>query len=85
MDREHSFWDFKADNKLDILTEKRHLHIVRAAIRDRLTGIQRSQRQYLLYGPDEALVVSPTSFCTFLALEFFLRIFNILGPITDRK
>ena len=63
------FWNFPRSSKLDILDDRRHVHIYLSAFRDPETQIEAVDREsYCLYGLDEALLAEPRH--PFLKLAF---------------
>jgi hypothetical protein len=78
-----TFWNFERWSKIDVL-EDHHSFQLCQAIKDRLTQLDRSpDGNYIIYGPDQALLVAPERLSTYLTLEMFLLLKNALGPITD--
>lgn len=65
-----SFWDFEPCSKQDVLYERRHTHVVCAAIEDEDTCAEEVYNGWILYGPEEALLVeTPRNFGLRLALS----------------
>jgi hypothetical protein len=71
--KRQSFWDIEPSSKINVLREKRHkCHIV-AALCDPNTGIECLDAEtFILYGPDEALLVKPQSFSMRMGLFTYL-------------
>lgn len=58
-----SFWNFPSCSKYDVLEESRHLHLITGALSDPLTGVELvDNKDAVLYGPEEALLVRAKSF-----------------------
>lgn len=64
-------WNLDHSSKLDILTEPRHTHLVLWFLGDKETTIERIGSDYILYGPEEALLVRPSLLSTRLLLCLF--------------
>jgi len=58
-----SFWNFPMSCKYDVLEEQKHLHLIVGALADPLTGTEIvNNKDVVLYGPEEALLVRAKSF-----------------------
>lgn len=74
-----SFWDFEQCCKYDVLTEDRHMHLISAAMRDPYTGTERlNRRDFILYGPDQALLVRTTSVVVNISLYLYDAFLSII-------
>lgn len=63
------FWPLPAHSKLAVLADK-HYYLLKRALRDPQTGIQKQGRHvYLIFDDEEALVVQPTNVFLCLGLE----------------
>lgn len=70
-----SFWKFPHDSKIDVLQEPQHTHLILAALRDRETSIElESDGTFILYGPQDGLLVVPQLITTRLLLYIYSAI-----------
>jgi hypothetical protein len=71
------FWPLPAHSKLAILVDK-HYYLLKRALRDPQTGIQKQGRGvYIIFDEEEALVVQPTDIFVRIGLELVCLFKNL--------
>jgi hypothetical protein len=74
-----TFWDFPAYVKFDVLEERKHAHLITGAMCDSETSCAKVDREsFILYGPDEGLLITPKSFYMKVSLELYDRLCSVL-------
>ena len=77
-----SFWDFPACSKYDVLEERKHMRLITGALDDPLTGAELiNNKDVVLYGPEEALLVRTRSF----SLRIGLHLYAVFTSIVYRN
>lgn len=67
-----SFWDLPHSSKMNELREGRHDHLIDAAFNDSQTWVARvDNTTFMLYGPDEALLLRPQSLFLRVGCELY--------------
>ena len=79
-----SFWDFPACSKIDVLDERKHSHLILAALRDNVTEAEAVDRTtYTIYGSNEALLVQTVSMPLRVALLVYGRVISFMTHPTS--
>lgn len=79
MDKQ-TFWNFERWSKIDILSEPQHRNLICKALRDNDTGVEQADRSnFILYGPQEALLVKPVTFSVRIGLFLYEAFLMLLG------
>ena len=66
--------------KYDELKEGRHNHLIAAVLRDPLTNVERVDSEtFLVYGPDEGLLLRPQSLYLRLGCELFACVTHVFA------
>jgi len=77
---EDSFWNLPAWSKLDELKETNHMQHIVPALEDALTHVEEFEREeYILYGPEEALLFRPHGLIPRLAMTLYCNMMSLLG------
>lgn len=80
MDIEKPFWDFERWSKIDVLSEPQHRNLICKALKDNCTGVEQADRtNFILYGPQEALLVKPATFSVRIGLFLYEAFLILIG------
>lgn len=74
-----SFWDFPHSSKIDVLVEKRHSHIIHNALRDEWTCIEPMNRDWIIFGGGDGLLIEPSSFYLHTLLFMYYKLTGLFG------
>ena len=72
-----SFWDFPRYCKYDELNEVKHAYLWKRALRDPETGIERINKDYILYGREEALLLRPKMLVMRVGLDLYDKMLSM--------